>query len=227
MVKYLLIACVILLCSSCGSFLYSPGLSLTKEAVQKGDYTISGGAGTFPETRPHAIRAVTAGYYLSAGYGFTDRVSLHVTGWGALQSYAFMGFRSGYSGHFRLVLRQSERSRFELVPRGAFVMHKNTIGGYGFGLTGVYVQDLSSALYFYAGGGPAVGYQDPYSRVPGFNPDGSAMIGHLGLGLTVVKGLSVVFELNPLYSLNFRDDMYSVIFPGTLSLAWHLKERKP
>lgn len=225
-INILLNLLIILLLTSCSSLVYSPSLGLTGKKLKEKQIDISGGAGMLPETQPHIDREATEGAFLKVGYGFSDNFNLNLNVWSAFKN-GTLSSRRGYSFHSRIVLKDSARSHFEIIPRTAVLIDGNSINGYGFALPIVYVNNITDRLFFYIGAGPAVGTQK-FEKIKDAHQDmvypaGFGAIGHFAFGYTIFSKLRIVAEINPILEFNEYNDELNYMLTPSLTIGYVLK----
>ncbi len=229
------IACIAVAVSGCSSLVYTPAVHLSEQPLTKGKIEIQGTVGLLPETRlQDSEHKATLGGSLGAGYGFTDNISLYVSGWLAFSDDMYS--RGGWSLSSRVPLLQNERYELLLYPRAALLFYGSGIDGYGAELPLVFLRRFSADVYAYAGAGfaygtnsfdkierpqPASGVSDSSSeRVL---PDGYGIIGHIGVGWNITKRLRLTGEVNPIMQINSYDDRSDVMLVPSVGVGYTIR----
>lgn len=221
----LLLFSIALMLSACSSQVYSPSLGLSPENLKNKQIDISGGVAMLPETQPHIAREATEGAFVKVGFGFSDSLSLHFNMWSAFKNDK-LSSRRGYSFAARWTIKTNEKSHVELIPRTAVLLDGNTINGYGFAIVPVYITPVKEKLFFYIGGGPAIGTKE-FRRVErnGINvyPYGFGFVGHFAFGYTIFPNLRAVLEVNPIYEFNQYDKERTYLITPSLTVGYLFK----
>jgi hypothetical protein len=217
---------IVLVLMGCSSQVYSPSLGLTGKNLKEKQIDISGGIAALPETQPHIAQNATTGVFLKVGYGFSDKVNLNFNAWSAFKN-GNISSRRGYSLQSRIVINDSSKSHFEIIPRMAVVLDGNSINGYGLAVAFVYVNNITDKLFFYVGAGPAIGTQK-FGKIADANqnmvyPCGFGAIGHFAFGYTILPRLRAVVEVNPIYEINKYDHQNNYIITPSITIGYVLK----
>jgi hypothetical protein len=204
-----------LLCAGCTpSLVYSPSLLLPAQPLVKEDVHLVLGTEMLPETRPEAfgIRA-TAGGSVGIRYAFSDRLTLGLKGWDALDDG-----RGGASAEGIVMLSDKGPYRLALIPRTGLVLSEGgTIEGGGITLPVAIWAPPLGALHPYGALGPIVGWRD-LGASPG--EWGYGAVGNLGMAIEISKVFAVNLEVAGIVQVNRYDHTTHAIADPALSLSW-------
>ena len=214
-----------LLITACTSTeIYSPSLNLSDHQLHKDEIEIQAGIAPLPETRGYKTDSknnTTFGGNMEIGYGFSNLVNLHLTGWTELNDNAF--YRGGLALSSRINLYHSDSDELTLIPKVAIVMDNWGYEGHGFELPIIYLNRLSDEFYYYGGLGFILGVHS-YEKeiVDTFHarvPFGYGVLGHFGAGFNINRLFRVTLELCPIYQYSYYDQRSDFIFSPTLSFG--------